>query len=364
MPDLSSIPPEQLEQHSLDARQFLDFRESFLPNGMRIVEAYNGSGLTFTLLPDRGLDIWSAHYKGIPLTWLSVGSPHPPDFGTTWKRQFNGGLLVTCGLTHVGPPETDAETGEQRDLHGLYSRLRASDISISRDGVSAVHLSGVVREAELFGEQLELVRWYTLNLGEPTIHLTDVITNVIDQPAPLMVLYHFNVGYPLVREGAVLVAPDAAVYPRDAAAAAGIDRWAEYDAASPGYAEQVFYHHVHADADGMSEVALLHDDFGLSVRWHAAALPYLTQWKNTRQGFYVSGIEPGNCVPEGRNAARASGRLYMLQPGESQTFHCRLTVLEGAAAVEQARERIAALAANGTPVSGCQLDDYATPNTR
>lgn len=359
MLDLRSFTPEQFEQHSLDARQFLDFREAQLPNGMRIIEAYNGSGLTFSLLPDRGLDIWAAHYKGIPLTWLSAGSPFPPDFGLNWKQQFNGGLLATCGLSHVGPPETDDLTGRQRDLHGRYSRLRASDIGVSRDGVASVHLAGVVREAELFGEQLELVRWYTLNLGEPALHLTDVVTNVGDQPAPLMMLYHINVGFPLVREGARLVSPDAATYARDAAAAAGFERWAEYDAATAGYPEQVLFHHVYADREGMSEAALLHEDFGLSVRWNAAAMPYLTQWKNTRQGIYVSGIEPGNCIPEGQNAARAGGRLRLLQPGQSQAFHCRITAIEGADGVDAARHRIAGLTANGQPVAGCQLDDYA-----
>ena len=104
-----------LEQYSVDLRQFIDFRQSTLPNGMRIVEAHNSSGLSFTLLPDRGLDIWTMHYKGMPLTWISQGSPHLPDYGANWLRLFNGGVLVTCGLRHAGPPETDEQTGEERD---------------------------------------------------------------------------------------------------------------------------------------------------------------------------------------------------------------------------------------------------------
>src|SRR5262245_2437740 len=120
-----------VEKHSLDMRQFIDFRQATLPNGLRTVEVYNGSGLTFTLLPDRGLDIWTAHYKGKPLTWISQGSPFPPDFGQSWLRQFNGGLMTTCGLTHAGPPETDDQTGEIRDLHGKFTRLRAGSLQIN-----------------------------------------------------------------------------------------------------------------------------------------------------------------------------------------------------------------------------------------
>ncbi len=112
MLDEKFLTREEVERHSLDMRQFIDFRQATLPNGMRIIEAYNASGLTFTILPDRGMDIWTAHYNGVPLTWISQGSPHPADFGQSWLRQFNGGLLTTCGLTHVGPPEKDDISGE------------------------------------------------------------------------------------------------------------------------------------------------------------------------------------------------------------------------------------------------------------
>jgi hypothetical protein len=75
--DPTSWTLDELRKHSVDMRQFIDFRESTLPNGMRIIDCYNSSGLTFTLLPDRGLDIWTAHYKGIPLTWISQGLVTP-----------------------------------------------------------------------------------------------------------------------------------------------------------------------------------------------------------------------------------------------------------------------------------------------
>jgi hypothetical protein len=353
---------EQIERHSVDMRQFIDFRDSTLPNGLRIVEAYNASGLSFTVLPDRGLDIWTAHYKGLPLTWVSQGSPHFPDFGQSWSQQFNGGLLTTCGLRHVGSPETDTETGEVRDLHGRYSRLRAQDVhkgggwETSQIGERyTLHLGGVVAEQRLFGEQLRLTRRYDMTLGEPSFSITDVVVNLADQPVPLMVLYHFNVGFPLVSAGARLDVPAAHSYPRDDAAHPGFDRWPEYDAATPGYAEQVFYHHVKSDESGWSRTALLHDNFGLEVAWDARAMPYLNQWKNTRQGIYVNGIEPANCVPEGLNWARQQGIVQILQPGESQTFAARLTVLDGVDAVQREKAELEGLRQNGTPVNGFNL---------
>lgn len=363
MIDSAWLAREALEKHSVNIRQFIDFRQSTLPNGMRHIEAHNSSGLTFSVLPDRGLDIWEATFNGLPLTWLSQGSPHLPDYGVKWLRLFNGGLLTTCGLTHAGPPETDPDTGEQRDLHGLYTRLPATDVAVSGawDGDRYVlELTGKVAEAQLFSEQLELTRTYRLVLGDPTIAITDHVVNKGDLPAPLMVLYHINLGYPLVRAGTRFHSPFAAVYPRDDWARPGFDRWPDYDAASPRYNEQVFFHHLKADGTGKTVVALLQESFGLQIGWDTSTLPYLTQWKNTREGIYVSGIEPGNCIPEGRSGARAAGRLVTLEPGQDQHFRVAMSVLDGAEAVLRAHERVAALQQRGNPVAGCQLDDYAT----
>lgn len=353
---------QEIERHSLDMRQFADFRQAVLPDGQRIVEAYNSSGLRFTLLPDCGLDIWAASYNGLPLTWLSQGSPHRPDFGQTWLQHFNGGLMVTCGLTHAGPPETDPETGEFRDLHGRYTRLSARGLSASAAWEDDTHyrlsLRAAVSESAMFGDQLRLDRTYRLTLGEPRIELQDTVTNLNDRAVPLMILYHFNFGFPLIREGTRLATPARAVYPRDKAALAGIDHRERYDAATPGYAEQVFFHHLNHDGDGETEAVLHQDDWGVSLRWDAGALPYLTQWKNTRQGMYVCGVEPGNCIPEGRNAAQESGRLQMLDPGASMTFSIRLTVLDGPEAVQERLARVDRLRQTGTAAANCHLEDY------
>jgi hypothetical protein len=349
-----------IENHSVDLRQFIDFRQSTLPNGMRLVEAYNAAGLSFTLLPDRGLDIWTAHYKGLPLTWVAQGSPFPPDFGLLWLQQFNGGLMTTCGLLHVGPPEHDTDSGEFRDLHGRYSRLRASDLSVTGGWIDETNytlsLSGVVCEQRLFQEQLRLARTVSLPLAETAFSITDTITNLGDHPAPLMLLYHINVGYPLVSAGAELVVSSQA-YPREAIARAGFDRWMHYDGPQTGYAEQVFFHHLRTSGS-IAQAALLQPDWGMKVAWRADELPYLTQWKNTRQGIYVSGIEPGNCIPEGQNSARTSGRLRLIQPGESLRFGFTLSLLDGVEAVQRCRTEIAA-DARGSLISDCHLSDFA-----
>ncbi|MBZ0290871.1 MAG: aldose 1-epimerase family protein [Anaerolineae bacterium] len=352
--DPSTWTLENLRRHSVDLRQFIDFRESTLPNGTRIVEAYNSSGLTFTVLPDRGLDIWTAHFNGVPLTWISQGSPYAPDAGQRWLEQFNGGLLTTCGLTHAGQPETDDQTGEWRELHGRYSRLRATDVAVERNDTQ-ISLRGTVAESALYGDQFRLQRRYTLTIGQPTIAIHDTVTNVGDTPSPFMLLYHLNVGYPLVGAGGRLYPPAAMTRPLNPDAPENdMATWPDYFAAEPGYVSQVFAHHL-KESGGYTETVFAREQLGLSLRWKVDTIPYLTQWKNTRQGIYVCGIEPGNCVPEGQNSARRSGRLVMLQPGETHAFEISVTVLSGAEAINAARQRVDALQTGGTPIAGCKL---------
>jgi hypothetical protein len=219
----------------------------------------------------------------------------------------------------------------------------------------------VVVEASLFGRQLRCERTYTLTLGKPGFQLADKVTNLADLPAPLMMLYHVNVGFPLVAEGAELFTPYEGVYPRDAAARPGLHRWSKYDAATPGYAEQVFFHHLKYGVDNSTRTmaALAHPEFGFLLEWDCQELPYLTQWKNTREGIYVCGVEPGNCIPEGQNAARRTGRLQILEPGQSQSFGCDISVLPDAESVQAAQDCISELRMTGTPAENCKLDDYA-----
>lgn len=359
MMDKSWLNLEQIKQHSLDMRQFIDFRESRLPNGMRIIDAYNSSGLTFTLLPDRGMDIWTADYNGMPLTWIAPASPHPPDYGQSWLSLFNGGLLTTCGLTHVGPPE------DGRDIHGNYTRLRATikgirEFSdIDEDNNYHLQLESEINQSTLFGEQLRLQREFSISLGDPKIQIVDRVTNMGDEPVPFMLLYHCNIGYPMIREGTeFLVASD--VYPRDADARAGLKTWNHYDSASVAYREQVFFHHVkkkHPESI-FAEVALLNQEQGLKFKWSTQNMPYHTQWKNTRKGIYVCGVEPGNCIPEGQNAAKKSGRLVMLQAGESKDFVLSIEIINGIEHIQQCRENIQALMKEGAAVRGCNLSAY------
>lgn len=175
--------------------------------GTRIAWVNTGTGLRYKVVIDRAMDIADAFYNQHSLSWLSHGgvtSPQPfSNQSTGWLRTFGGGLLTTCGLTHVGGPETD-EHGA-RGLHGRISNTPAELLSIIQPAPEAgrleMSIKGRMLQTQVFGPTLELKRTISGTLGQATITLRDEVTNLGNTEAPHMLLYHVNFGWPLVNEG-------------------------------------------------------------------------------------------------------------------------------------------------------------------
>ena len=294
--------------------------------GMRGLDVWTGSGLTFTVLPDRGMDIGAAHFAGRSLAWESSTGPVSPERyepqGLGWLRSFYGGLLTTCGLRHVGAPEEDA--GEVWGLHGRVSHLSAQDVSVQRGwegDAYRIRLRGRLVEAEVFKPTLELDRTIETHLGSREVRIADRVTNTGFAKSTAMLLYHVNLGWPLLAEGSRLLVSADSVEPRNARAAAGTQEYAEMRPPTAGFEEQVYLMDPRADARGQCCAALVNRDLdgglAVSLSWPKATMPCLTQWKMMGRGTYVLGIEPCNAPLWPRERLRREGRMPELEPGEA-----------------------------------------------
>ncbi len=304
--------------------------------GARAFHVYTGSGLAFDVLADRALDLSHVTYKGRSLTWSSSsGDSHPAYFesaGLGWLRSFPGGMLTTCGLDTFGSPSEDA--GESFGIHGRASNLPAEQVGYreSWDGDDyLLEISGQVRQARLFGENLTLHRRITTALGSNAFTVTDTVTNDGFASQPHMILYHCNLGFPLLSADAELIMDAAETHPRDADAEKGVDNWNTFHTPTAGYAEQVFRHVVTPDAEGNARAELRNPATGLalSITYSFDTLPHLFQWKMMGQGAYVLGVEPANSsAVEGRSVARARDDLPMLEPGDTRAYRLTFEVTE------------------------------------
>jgi len=194
-------------------------------------------------------------------------------------------------------------------------------------------VTGQMREASVFGENLVLKRRIASRLGTSRLSIEDCVTNEGFQSTPLMLLYHVNLGFPLMDEQSELLSNSMSVKPRDSVAAAGIGQYNRFQPPTPGYEAQVFYHTLKSDVEGYAKVALVNRTFGggqglgVYLRFPLTELPYLVQWKKMGQGHYVCGLEPSTNLVEGRAKERQEGRLKFLEPRESRLYRLEIGVL-------------------------------------
>ena len=330
-----------IEKYVGDISQVCGVRRCILDDGpgrgMRVFDVRSGGGLTFSVLPDRGMDIGWCHFNDIPIGFISKTGMVAPQLceypGLGFMRGFTGGLLTTCGYTHMGAACVDE--GKPLGLHGRATALPAENAlaeSYWEDGEYVLRMSGRMREAEVFGENIQFHREIKVMAGENRIVIRDELTNCGFEPQPLMLLYHVNFGHPLVGpETELLLSNATGVTPRDAAAKPGVSACKAFQEPAHQYKEQVFYHHMLPDSDGMAYAALRNKalDVCAKVKFSMDELPYLIQWKQMGEGDYVCGIEPATWRAEGREKARKQGELQMLAPDESRRFHVEISVGTG-----------------------------------
>ncbi len=303
--------------------------------GVRALRVRTGSGLTFAVLTDRGMDLDAAEHRGVPLAWLSHTGVVTPSFremeGEGWLRSFHGGLLVTCGLQNVGPPgERD---GEALGLHGRVSNTPALAVSHEArwdEEGCVLEVRGEVREGRVFGANLVLRRTISARVGESRIRIEDTVENEGFEPEPLMLLYHMNLGWPLLDETSRLIGPGEPPEPRDEEARGGLKTWDRFAGPTPAFKERVFFHNPEADAGGWAEARLENPALGgglaLSVRFRPEELPEFVQWTMTGEGTYVVGLEPATCRVGGYEAEERAGRVIWLDSGEVRRSRLEIEV--------------------------------------
>lgn len=310
-------------------------------DGVDLILVRTGAGLAYHVSPARGLDISLATFGDVPISWQSAnGDAHPAYFdpeGLEWLRTAAGGLLMTCGFTQAGAPNVDA--GQELGLHGRAHHTPATQVSAQGvwDGDDyRMRVSGVVEESVIFGHHLRMTRVIESQLGANFIAITDIVENVGFAPAPLMLLYHFNFGFPLLMEDTTFRFPSRSVSPREEDTP--LDGFTHWQLPDPGHQERVYLHSsLDTDERGWATASVYNPKFPLSaglghcpmtvsLSWAADTLPRFVQWRMPGAGAHVLGIEPANCNVRGRAATRAEGSLVTLEPGESKRFELRLEV--------------------------------------
>jgi hypothetical protein len=310
-------------------------------NGLRTVEVKNGP-MRYLVLADKGLDIGMLEYRGINLSFTAkpgINGRNAYDTnGQEALRSIVGGLFFTCGLENIcAPCQTN---GKDYPMHGRLRTTPAEHVcsDAAWEGENyLLSVSGELREAELFGENLTLRRRIVSRLDSRRIELCDTVENLTGRKETMMLMYHCNFGYPLLQPGTRLILPTKKVAPRDAWSGGHLDRWAVMDPPAEGENEYVFLHDLAADETGRTFSAIVNDKLGLGVRidFNRCVMPYFMEWKSIAAGDYVIGLEPSNSSVYGRKYHEVEGTLATIGPYQTMENHWSFTVLDGADELEE-----------------------------
>lgn len=280
-----------------------------MARGMRLIELRGLGGLAVDVEPDQFLDLGAATFGGEPLSFTAAGTSR---LAEAWTRRWRGGLLTTCGLEAVGqaPPEQGGVHGR---AHLVPAQVTRAEGRWEGDDY-VVEVAGIMREAVLLGASLSVHRTITGTVGESALRIRDVVRNEGFTPAPLRLLYHVNVGWPWLEEGATVTA----------------GAWtAPIEAPEPGAAEIVDALDAVAGPDGWSRGVLDGPHGRFAIAFRPDRLPFLTIWRSRAAGHYALGIEPGTCWPSHADGPDRGKRGIVLEPGASHEIELVLSVTPG-----------------------------------
>lgn len=320
--------------------------------GVEAVDVATGSGLEFTVLPGRCMDLNWTRYKGVPISWQSkaelTSGAYLEQEGMEWLRSFYGGMLTTCGFSNVGGPcrEERRIFGLQNyGLHGRLAHIPATQVCCKEgwEGEEYIMIvEGQMRQSAVHGENMVLRRTITAKLGENKIWLHDEIENEGHTAEALLLLYHMNFGYPLLSGKSRLVVNSETIWGADSAAEQEMELCRQFHEPVHLENERCYFHELRTDEEGNTKIALINEELelGASLRFNRKQLPCLTEWKMLAESEYVLGLEPGNVNPIGRTQAKEQNKLQYLESGKIHTVDLELEILDGPAKLAAAEKEI------------------------
>ena len=274
--------------------------------GLRVLDCDNGK-LRFLLNESKALDVMQLYHEGQNVSFISKNGFTVRE--TPFANRFEGGMLYTCGLDSVG-------AREGCELHGSHHNTLAK-VTRAECSEAGILVEAEMSETELFGRNLAFRRRVFSAVGSDTLEICDTLENRGAREEDYCLLYHVNVGYPMLNESAELVADADEVIPRTAWAAQHIQSRSRMSAPVPDEEEMCYFLRLKTPA-----VSLVNKALGktFSLAWSGDTLPHFVEWKSMASGDYALGLEPCTTELDDRFAYKKIGA------GERVAFRIKIDV--------------------------------------
>lgn len=274
--------------------------------GLRVIDCDNGK-LRFLLNETKALDVMQLFHEGQNVSFVSKNG-FTASSGA-FAGRFEGGMVYTCGLEGIG-------AREGCDLHGSFHNHAAEVIRTECDE-KGIMIEAEIRNSELFGRNLKMKRKIFSAIGSETVTIEDTLVNEGYRDEQYCLLYHVNVGYPLLDENAKVVGEIEKCVSRT--------QWAEdranlrevITAPVPQEEETCYFLTLKKP-----EISLINAELGktFTLSYSKDTLPCFVQWKSMASGDYALGLEP--CTGE----LDENFRYAHIAPGKSVLFSLNLSI--------------------------------------
>ena len=274
--------------------------------GLDIIDCQNGK-IRFLLNASKALDIPYLYHQGQNISFISKNGLTAREI--PFLNRFEGGMLYTCGLDSVGGRDGF-------ELHGTHHNTPAkiTKMECTEQGIT---IQAEVYETALFGKNLLFKRKVFLGAESEKLEIFDSITNLGYKEENYCLLYHVNVGYPMLDGGDKIVIDTESVKPRTPFAKENISDMFDITDCVDNQDEMCYF------IKAKTPFATLNNEkigkkFTLS--WSKDTLPEFVEWKSMGSGDYALGLEP--CTTE-----LDDGFTYKtIKPQETINFYLSIEV--------------------------------------
>ena len=250
--------------------------------GLDVLDCDNGK-IRFLLNVSKACDIMQLYHEGQNMSFVSKNGFTKRE--TPFLNRFEGGMLYTCGLDSVGGREG-------YELHGTLHNIPAEIIRAQCDE-SGIIVEAIIRDTALFGKNLVLKRKIYATVGGNSVTIEDTLVNEGYKDEEYCLLYHINVGYPMLDNGAKIIADVESYTPRTAWAKQNEATMYDMNASMPNQEETCYFLNLKKP-----EITLVNEKMGkeFTVSYAGDTLPHFVEWKSMASGDYALGLEP--CTTE------------------------------------------------------------------
>ena len=276
--------------------------------GLDFIDIDNGN-IRFLLNVSKALDITQLYHKGVNMSFLSKNSLTKRELA--FGNRFEGGMLYTCGFDNFGGCDGYETHGTFHNTPAEIVRAECTD--------SEIVVEANIRNAELFGRNLLIRRKITTKVGSNKIDLCDELINESYRDEEYCVLYHFNVGYPMLDNGGKVIADVSEIKARNDWANENIKTALLIEDDVPNKQETCYFIKLNSP-----KITYVNEKLNkeLTLSYTMDTLPCFTLWKSMASGDYALGLEP--CTSE----LDDNFERKIVKAGESVKFELSLCINE------------------------------------